>query len=156
MAVAYRADAGRGVGGDRFAVAWRLGKPDRARNDCLEKQFRNMSANVLDDLLTQVGPHVEHRHEDSQDACACSALDDPQLVEKIEDFRKSLQCVIFALEWNENQICGGEGIGHQKAEGWRGVEQDNIVGRILAERTQGLPQVEKRRFRSSEFRFDRG
>jgi hypothetical protein len=71
-------------------------------------------------------------------------------LDEIENFPNSLEGEILALNGNEDFFCRHEGVGHEKSNAWRAVEDDQIERGIEAEGVEGVSDVSEWIFHSSE------
>jgi len=66
-AISAGAGAARVVLENRFPEAGRFAQPDRARNDRIVNAPAKMLSHFVDHLPAQIGPAVEHGHDNAPD-----------------------------------------------------------------------------------------
>ena len=128
----------RVVDGDRLPEPGRLGEPDGPRDDRLVDPIPEVPPDLGDDLLGELGPRIEHRHDDAGQAQpgVHVLLDEPDVAEQLA---QPLQRVVLALDRHEELLGGGERVHGQQAERGRAVQEHEVEG-VLLERLDGLLQ----------------
>ena len=139
---------------DGFPVTRRFSDPNCAGNDRLIHLFGEELGDFFDHLAGKEGPAIIHRHQNALEADIRVGVGVPDLVDHMDNLRKSFEAEPFALERDEDFICRSQCRGHQHAEGWRGV-QDAVFEEVVGlERLQDVPQAGQVIVGAGELNFD--
>ena len=84
----------------------------------------------------KVGAAVVHGHDDAFDLHFWVSAAEADLFLDVNDFGQAFEAEPLALEWDEELVCGGESGGHEHAEGWRAVHEDEVVSGFVVERCE--------------------
>ena len=124
---------------DRFPEARSFSESHVSRHYRVEYFGSEVLASVGDNLSREVEAGVVHGEEDAVDSeRGIDGLLDP--VDRVEQLGESFKCVVFALDRDEDCVCGGEHVDGQQAErGWT-VDEDVVVA--IAKGRDGVPHGE--------------
>lgn len=140
-AIAFGPHSGGIVGEDGSAMAGRLRQAHGPGNDALEYLVGKMLLDIGEHLLAEPGARVVHGHEDADDfeigieALVLDFLDESQ------DFRNAFEGVELALDGDDQAVGGGQGAGHEDAEGRGAVDHDEIKGGVVPEGVDHLAEA---------------
>ena len=73
-----------------------------------------------------------------------------------DDFCEAFEAEVFALDGDEEAVGGGEGAGHEDAEGWGAVDDEEVVLTGFAERAEGVGELGEVVVGAGEFDLDPG
>src|SRR4029453_7311567 len=110
-----------------LAMTRGLAKFDVARNDRLIDGGTKIASSLFLDSTGQQGATVVHGQQYALQGQGRIELLAHQLHDT-EQAPYALQCIILALQWQEDGMRCGQGIDRQKPQGRRAVNQDVVVG----------------------------
>ncbi len=111
---------------DRLAKTWRFAESDGAWNNGFVYQIAVMFLHVFVHLTIEACAGVVHGDDDTGEgetrvrSRVADMFDDPR------DLAETFQGIVFALQWDDEFIGGGKGVGHENAEG-RGAIHDREI-----------------------------
>jgi hypothetical protein len=134
-AIAFGAPRLGVVDGDGLAEARRLAEPHGPRDDDVVDAIAEIAANLADDLLGQLRPRVEHRHDDARQPKrrVDVLLDEADVVEQLTE---PFEGVVLALDGDDELLRGRERVDREEPERGRTVEEDEVVGAGGSKRLQ--------------------
>src|ERR1035441_9458573 len=136
--VAFRPLGSGVVGQDGFAETGRFGQAYAARDDGPEDFVLEELTQVGGHLAREVGPVVIHGEEDALDGeGVLEPFANP--VDRVHQFRDSLQGEEFALDGDHYRIGGDERIQGEQVEGRGAIDQNEPVG--VADPGQALAEA---------------
>lgn len=111
---------------DRLPMAGGLGQPDISRNRCLEYHPTVEAPQIRGDRWSEVCSFVVHRQQEAFDPqlridCATKSR------QGIEEFRNAFERIVFALNWDQQRIGGGQGVEGEQVQSRRAVKEDELV-----------------------------
>jgi hypothetical protein len=129
---------------DGFSKARSLADADGSGNRRLEDDLLEVGADIPHDGGADIGTDVEHGHEKSThgEGRVGSGLTD--LFHDADQLAEPLEGVVFALDRDEDLVGGAQGIGHQDAERWGTIQNDELEAARVAhwfQHTAELTQV---------------
>ena len=136
LAIGLRSPGARVVDRDRLPEPRRLGQADGPGDDHVIHEVAEEPLDLFDDLARQLGPWIEHGHDDPrQPQVRIDVLLDQAHVP--QELPQPLERVVLALDRNDELLRGGERVDRQQAERRRAVEEDEVIP-TFPDRIQGL------------------
>src|SRR5438876_10856508 len=111
---------------DGFPKARRLAQTHAARDHSLINAFAEMLAHLCHDLLAEIGPTVEHGHDDAAELEALVRPRITHLLDQPNNFHQAFQREILALYRSQQFVGGGKRIAHQNSKRRRTIQKNKI------------------------------
>src|SRR4029078_8102846 len=96
-------------------MAWRLTKPDIARNDARENLVSKEFPQIIHHLIGEICPFIKHGQQNPFNLKSGIA-NAPYLMKCLHQFRDSFQCEILTLNWNQQALSSYQRIDRQDIE----------------------------------------
>jgi hypothetical protein len=141
LAVGGGAGAVGVVGDDGQAVGGGFGEAHGAGDERFVDFVGEVGPDFADDLVGEVGAHVEHGHDDALDGQARGGAGVVELADGVEDGADAFEGVVLALHGDEDAVGGAEGVHGEDAEGGGAVDEDEVVAVFGGEGFDGHGQA---------------
>ena len=138
---------------DGLAKARGLGEARGAGNDSVKHSGAKMLADFADDLRGKAGAGVKHGHDDAENFQARIDAGIADLAENTMASGDAFEGVILALQWDDEEVRGGEGVETEEAEGWRAVNHNEVEGAACHDGLQHARKAMQMIFRLGHFQF---
>ena len=112
-----------------------------------------MRAHFRHHLRAEIGPAVEHGHDDAGNLDVRIRSRGAHLFDHADDFDQAFQSIILTLDRRQDFIGRGQCVGHENPERRRTIDQDKVESSVGPQDRQGLSEPGQMIFHAGDFDF---